>query len=273
MTAAAHLAELRHAIEQKFPDALPLAHATVSAVGTGIAALDGLLPGAGLPRGRLTSWEAGGGTSAVLRAACGAVLAQGERSAWIDGAGTVIADGWRAGPLLVRPSGEVEALACAEELLRSGGFGLVVVTGLGHHAARCGVRLSRAARAGGSALVLVGAAADVAALRVSCAIEPAAWRWRADPFEGRGEPVAVRIRLEARALGWSGATSFELPVWSYGARSALDPMLVDRRGVVGRRAAWRRNRREPGKADASPVERTNHEQNVRKKKIASRRSG
>ena len=237
------LAGLRQAIEHKFPDALPLAHMTAGAVGTGIAALDALLPGGGLPRGRLTAWEVGGGTSAVLRTASSAVLARDERAAWIDGAGTVSADGWRTGPLLLRPHGEVEALSCAEELLRSGGFGLVVVTGLGRHAARCGVRLSRAAKAGGSALVMVGAVPDVAALRVGCTIEPDAWRWRPDPFDGPGEPRAVRIRLEARSLGWSGATSFELPVSTPSGRSALDPLLVDRRGVPGRRAAWRRDRK------------------------------
>lgn len=237
------LAGLRQALEHKFPDALPLAHATAGAVGTGISALDALLPGGGLPRGRLTAWEAGGGTSAVLRAASSAVLERDERAAWIDGAGTVSADGWRTGPLLLRPHGEVEALTCAEELLRSGGFGLVVVTGLGRHAARCGVRLSRAAKAGGSALVMVGAVSDVAALRVGCTIEPGAWRWQPDPFGGPGEPGAVRIRLEARSLGWSGATSFELPVCTPLTRSALDPLLVDRRGVSARRSAWRRGRK------------------------------
>lgn len=270
---AAALDRIRQDIAQKYPDALPLAHATVAAVGTGIAALDALLPGAGLPRGRLTSWEAGGGTSAILRAACATVLTNGERAAWVDGARTVTADAWRAGPLLLRPPGEVEALACAEELLRSGGFGLVVVTGLGRHAARCDVRLARAAKAGGSALVLVGAATDVAALRVACGIDPDAWRWRADPFGGRGEPVAVRIRLEARALGWSGATSFELPVSSYGARAALDPLLVDRRGVVGGRSAWRRNRGKISRAAGPVPESPDHEQTVRKKMIASRLAG
>ena len=51
----AFLTELRQAIEQRFPDALPLHHAaTPSSVPTGIVAVDALLPGAGLPRGRLT---------------------------------------------------------------------------------------------------------------------------------------------------------------------------------------------------------------------------
>lgn len=233
-------AALRQAIERRFPDAVPLAHATVGGVGTGVAAVDALLPGGGLPRGRLTAWVPGGGASAVLRASCTAVVAAGERAAWIDGAGTVTADGWAAGPLLLRPSGEVEALACAEELLQSGGFGLVVVTGLSRNAARCGVRLSRAAKSGGSGLVLVGPVMEVAALRVECGITAEDWRWRADPFGAPGELGSVRIRLEARSLGWSGATTFDLPVWTHAPRASLDPLLVDRRGVMGRRAAWRR---------------------------------
>lgn len=237
---ATRLKELRQAIERRFPDALPLAHTTAAAVGTGVAAVDALLPGGGLPRGRLTAWSPGGGTSAVLRAACGAVIRGGERAAWVDGAGTVAVDGWVAGPLLLRPQGEVEALACAEELLQSGGFGLVVVTGLTRGAARCSVRLSRAAKAGGSGLVLVGPAAEVAALRVSCGIVPSGWKWRADPFGGAGDLDRVRIRLEARSLGWSGATTFELPVTSYGPRATVDPLLVDRRGVTDRRVAWLR---------------------------------
>ncbi len=234
------LAELRQAIERRFPDAVPLAHATVGAIGTGVGAVDALLPGGGLPRGRVTAWVPGSGASAVLRAACSAVVGRGERAAWIDGAGTVTADGWVAGPLLLRPRGEVEALTCAEELLQSGGFGLVVVTGLSRHAARCGVRLSRAAKAGGSGLILVGPVLEVAALRVGCGIVPGGWRWRADPFGAAGELERVRLRLEARSLGWSGATTFELPVWTHAARAALDPLLVDRRGVTDRRAAWRR---------------------------------
>jgi hypothetical protein len=163
-------------------------------------------------------------------------------------------------------------MTCAEELLRSGGFGLIVVTGLGRHAGRCGVRLSRAAKAGGSGLVMVGAAPDVAALRVVCRVEPDAWRWAPDPFGAAGEPMAVRIRLEARSLGWSGATSFELPVWIHGIRTALDPLLVDRRGIGGRRGAWRRGagkERESGHTEGDGGRPRKSVNEVSQKRIAS----
>jgi hypothetical protein len=239
--ATAALYELKQALERRFPDALPLGTGTTGAVGTGVAALDELLPGGGLVRGRLTAWQPGGGATAVLRSACEAVVRHGERAAWVDGAGVQSADDWRTGPLLVRPTDGRAALASAEELLRSGGFALVVVTGAGAEAGREAVRLSRSARAGGAALVVVAMATTVAHLRVRSRLDPAAYRWRRDPF---GEPVAVdavEVEVEASSLGWSGRTRFELPVRTHAVRSAPEPRLVDRRGAPPA-ARWRRTR-------------------------------
>ncbi|HSJ33377.1 MAG TPA: hypothetical protein VK933_18195, partial [Longimicrobiales bacterium] len=139
--------ELRQALERRFPDALPLGQGTAAAVGTGLAALDGLLPGGGLARGRVTLWQPGGGATAVLRSACEAAVGRGERSAWVESPTVGGAEFWRQGPLLVRPETERLALVSAEELLRSGGVSLVVLAGAGREAAREAVRLSRAARA------------------------------------------------------------------------------------------------------------------------------
>ncbi len=122
---------LRELLEQRFPGALPLtAGGSADPLATGIGALDRLLPGGGLPRGRLTLWAPGGGATALLTAACRTTVARGERAAWVDAAGTMAGAFWRVGPALLRPAGRVEALACAEELLRSGGFALVVLSGL-----------------------------------------------------------------------------------------------------------------------------------------------
>ncbi|MGH7448051.1 MAG: hypothetical protein ACREK1_00840 [Longimicrobiales bacterium] len=232
---AAAVQELRRALERRFPDALPLGRGTAAGVGTGVAALDVLLPGAGLARGRLTTWRPGGGATAVLRTAVEAAVRRGERSAWVDGSGILSADFWRSGPLLVRPGTERDALVSTEELLRSGGFTVVVLTGGGREAGREAVRLSRAARAGGAAFVLVTEQSTVTHLRISSRIQPEGYRWRRDPF---GEPVevtAVRIEVEASALGWSGRTSFELPVRMHRARLSPEPRLVDRRGATKRR--------------------------------------
>jgi hypothetical protein len=233
--------DLRRALEQRFPDALPLGPGTVGAVGTGIEALDALLPGRGLARGRLTAWRAGGGATAVLRAACEAAVARGERAAWVDGSGVQSADFWRGGPLLVRPSTVREALSGAEELLRSGGFALLVLLGAEREAAREAVRLARAARAGGAALVAGVTGSPVAPLRVVSRIAPDQYRWRHDPFGEPAEVVSVRVEVEAWSLGWSGRTHFDLPVRTQGLRLSPETRLVDRRGAP-LAVRWRRSR-------------------------------
>lgn len=234
MSSAARLAqvlELKEALEQRFPNAQPVAYRSVGAVATGISPLDNFLPGNGLPRGRLSLWSPGGGATAILYAAAQAVAARGERSAWIDGAGTIAGDSWKPGALLLKPEGELEALVCAEELLRSGGFGLVVLSGAGRAFMQEDVRLSRAVREGGGAFVALSATSSVAHLRVTSRIAPDGYRWRLNPF---GEPVEVtevRVQVEAHALGWSGRTSVTLPVATHAYRTAVDPGLVDRRGA------------------------------------------
>jgi hypothetical protein len=158
---------------------------------------------------------------------------------WIDGGWTVAGDFWPGG-LLIRPGKEF-GFACAEEVLRSGGFALVVLTGSGG-LGRVASRLSRAVREGGSAFVVRSEESLLAHLRVASRLLVAGASWKQDPF---GEPAvveAVRVRVEARALGWSGSIEFLLPVLCRSPRLAVDPMLVDRRGV---RAGWRLRPRPP----------------------------
>jgi hypothetical protein len=235
----AALQDLRRAIERRFPDALPLGRGTVAAVSTGTAALDALLPGGGLARGRLTAWRPGGGATAVLRAACEAAAGRGERAAWISAGGVQCADFWRSGPLLLRPRSPIEALSSTEELLRSGGFALVILLGGGREIAGEAVRLARAARAGGTAFVVTSPAVTIAQLRVKSRIAPTGYRWRHDPFGEPVEVVAVRVEVEASSLGWSGRTAFDLPVRTHALRLAPEPHLVDRRGAPAA-ARWRR---------------------------------
>ena len=251
--------ELRRILEERWPDAQPLRHATAAGLPTGVAALDRILPGGGLPRGRLSVWTPAGagagaeggawalgglgppGATAVLRSACMVAVERGERAAWVDGAGVVLGDAWPRGPLLLRlpgSAGELEALVCAEELVRSGGFGMVVVTGVGRALAAEAVRLSRAAREGGAALVAVGAAvrggaadAPVAALRLASWLLPEGVRWRPDPFGGPAEPALVRFRVEATSLGLESRAEFTIPVVQHAFRLSMEPGLVDRRGA------------------------------------------
>jgi hypothetical protein len=232
----AEVLDLRRQLEERFPDAQPVRAGTVGAVATGLDALDGALPGGGLPRGRVTLWRPGGGATAVLRSACLSAASSGERAAWVEelGVGAGVAAGaYRpGGPLLFRPPPE-HAAACAEELLRSGGFALVVLTGGGAGLGDGeGVRLGRAAREGGSAFVAVAGGAPLSHLRARSAFDPTGFRWRRGPF---GEPVslesvAVRVRLES--MGLDRRVRFRLPVEHHHVRLSLEPRLVDRRGVV-----------------------------------------
>ena len=231
MAVPAQVLELRKQLEQRFPDAQPVRYGTTGAVATGVVALDAALPAGGLPRGRVTLWHPGGGATAVLRSAAASTLAGGERAAWVDGTGHAAGASWGTGPLVFRP-GAAHVAACAEELLRSGGFALVVVVwGGGGGGAGEGVRLGRAAREGGSAFVAVAGSAPLSHLRARSSLDPEGFRWRRGPF---GEPawlesVVVRARLES--MGLDRRVRFRMPVEHHDGRLSLEPRLVDRRGV------------------------------------------
>jgi hypothetical protein len=232
------VSRLKETLAERFPDAQPLVYRTAGALATGIGELDGLLPGGGLPRGQLSVWRPGGGATAVLRAACVATVGRGERAAWVDTTGRILGDDWPAGPLLLRPAGASEALECAEELARCGGFGLVV---LGHGARDLPVRLGRSAREGGGVLIAISEDASQGRLRIESSLAAEAWRWQPGPFGEPSEVESAVVEVSARALGWSGQTRFRMPVITHGSRLALDPLLVDRRGAP-RRSSWPKGR-------------------------------
>ncbi|MGH7503733.1 MAG: hypothetical protein ACREL7_18560 [Longimicrobiales bacterium] len=231
------VAELREALGQRFPGAQPLVYRTAGAVQTGIEVLDRELPNGGLPRGRLTVWRPGGGATAVMRSAMRSVVSNGERAAWIDVGGTITGDAW-PGALLIRPDGERSGFACAEEVLRCGGFALVVLAGVGRGLSRVAARLSHAQREGGGAFVAMGEESSLAHVRVASRILARETRWRRNAFGEETDVESVLVRVDAGALGWSGHVTFRLAVLSRGQRLALDPLLVDRRGVPLRAGHW-----------------------------------
>lgn len=221
---------LRALLEQRFPDATPITHRTTEQLATGIAALDRVLPSGGLPRGKLSVWEPQGGATAILRAACHTTVASGERAAWIDADGVVAGAFWDEGPLLIRPPSRTLALRSAEELLRCGGFTLLVLAGADPRGTET-VRLTRAAREGGSALVTLTTTAAMASLRLTSRLLPHRYRWRRTPFGDPAEVQDVVVRVRARALGWNAHTEFPIPVTHHELRLSLEPELVDRRGA------------------------------------------
>jgi len=250
--AAQQLRDLRAILDAKFPDATPVPHRNAASVATGIGALDAILPSGGLPRGRLSLWAPGGGATAMLRAAAVTTARAGERVLWIDGAGTVTGAWWPAEVLLLKPAGRVEALRGAEQVLRAGGFALVVLTGVDPTGTEP-VRLSRAASEGGAAFVAVGAAAASAAVKIGSRIASDAYRWTRDP---RGEPaLATSASAEVRvtSLGWHRRARVTLPVVGDPVPSALSVLLPDRRGVPARVVARAAADRDPFAAFAAPA--------------------
>ncbi|MBA2292964.1 MAG: hypothetical protein H0W15_10980 [Gemmatimonadales bacterium] len=223
---------LRDLLARRFPDAVPLPERREQGVGTGVALLDRILPGGGLPRGRPTLWEQpGAAATALLAAACQSVIAQGMRTAWIDGDHS-LGHGWRDGPLMLRPRTPLLGLRFAEVLLACGGFALVVVSGVTTDRTTM-FRLGRAVHEGGGAFAMLGEGSLPAALKLRSHYLLDRMAFAMSPF---GEPAAinsVHVSIEASASGWRERAVLTLPFAGHVVRSALEAGLVDRRGVKG----------------------------------------
>ena len=126
---------------------------------TGVSTLDAAL-GGGLQRGRITEvvGALGAGRATLLRGVISRVLAGGEWVAWIDARRTAAPQSW-AGLgkrlVMVRPLDARRGAWCADQLLRSGVFALVVLDGAPPLQRVQGVRLSGLARERGAAFVVV----------------------------------------------------------------------------------------------------------------------
>lgn len=230
MTATA--LDLRQHLAQRFPDAIPLAGRREAGLATGIEAFDKLLPNNGLPRGRATVWSAPApGATAILSAACRSLLGSGLRAAWIDGSRTLGA-GWAGGgllPLVIRPRTPLLGLRFAELLLVSGGFALVVMSGVPAERTTL-FRLARAVHEGGGAFALVAGESLPAALKLSSRYLPDRFCYARTPFGDPARMEGVSVAIDARSSGWNASTTLSLSLHAHDVRSALDCGLADRRG-------------------------------------------
>src|SRR3954465_12388089 len=132
---------------------------------------------------------------------------------------------WLNGPVLLKPVTRRAALRAAEEILRSGGFALVVLSGTDPQGQEA-VRLTRAAREGGAAFVSLTNASALSSLRVSSSVDPNGYQWHRTPF---GEPAVahdVLVRVRARAMGWNAHTQFLVPILHHELRLSLEPGLA-----------------------------------------------
>jgi len=182
------LPRLHPALPQQLERFLP---ARARGLAFGIPALDALLPG-GLPRGRITSLEAplGSGGTALLLALAGTTLRADDGVAFVDAARTLapqaaahLADLGRF--WVVRPRGTESAWWCADVLLRTGAFGLVVVDQAPAPHRNVAVRLQRIAADKDSALVVRGR--DLRAVQAAADEGGALSRRPARTFSGRAE--------------------------------------------------------------------------------------
>jgi hypothetical protein len=225
------IADLRRAIEARFPNAVPLPERTVPQISTGVEALDRILPAGGLPRGRLSVWAPGVGGTAILRSACRVAVDSGERAAWVEGPERIAPGVNWTGVVLARPRSELQSLECTEELLRCGGFAVVARVGEKSGGAER-LRLCRAAREGGAALVEISADGHLAAVRMWARTGSESFRWRRN---SRGEPIeveSVSLWVRVMATGWSRESKVVLTVAKHEQSLSLESGLVDRRGVL-----------------------------------------
>jgi hypothetical protein len=174
-----------------------------------------------------------GGATAILRSASITVASSGERAAWVDGLGTIAGQFWEEGPILVRPANRRNSLRAAEELLRCGGFALIVLTG-SEPAGTEMVRLSRAAREGGSAFVALTSHTSMASVRIVSRIMPHSYVWKRTPFGDPAEACSASVKVHAQALGWNRRAEFRVPIVQHEPRSSLEAGLPDRRGLKKR---------------------------------------
>ena len=214
----------------------------------GIPALDAVLPG-GVPRGQITALDSplgGGGTTlllalaeATLRSDEGVAIVDAERSLAPQAAAhlAVLGPFW-----VIRPKAHENAWWCADVLLRTGAFGLVIVDRAPAPVRRVAVRLQRLAHDKDCALVI--RVAQTAAIRVQTT------RWQANsgsqlPAFGAAAVLAVESLSRSPSFvpalpgwggAWPGARTLRVTFPKGGAPRAAEVVvgcpLPDRKSVV-----------------------------------------
>jgi len=257
------------ALRQQLADIVEGTRPTTPGLATGVAALDAALPGGGLPRGRLTeiTGAPGSGVTTFTRQLVAAALGAGWWVAYVDAARTLAPRDWATlgtheGLWVVRPNEPARGAWCADVLLRSGAFGLVVLDGATALPRAVAVRLVRLARTSDAAFVLLGA--DGQRSGVTGALQLRVQRAR--------EKTATTLDLAARLTGHSDTRAsaparsrrlaitiekggpiqrVEVECGREGTRRVReDPQVPDRRGVA-RRDATRRSERAGGAGRAA----------------------
>lgn len=155
------------ALRQQLADLLAPPPVEGEGLRTGVGALDEAIAGSGLPRGRLTEIVGvrGSGKTTFVRCLVEATVSAGHLVAYVDAARTLAPRDWahlgeREGVWMIRPRDPGRGAWCADVLLRSGAFALVVIDGAPPLSRQVAVRLTRLARDGRAAFVVVGESSE-----------------------------------------------------------------------------------------------------------------
>jgi recombination protein RecA len=241
---------------------LPPPPPAVPAIPTGIGALDAVLQGGGLPRGRLTEivGSIGSGKTTLARAVVEATVADHGWVAYVDAQRTLDPRDWvhlgdAEGMWMIRPHDASRAAWCADVLLRSGAFALVVLDGAPTLTKSAAVRLTRLARDGGAALVILGDRAGAAsqlggAVRLVVERPTPGSRRRQHGASGTGDGIrTIAVRVEKGGTLRTVEVSCAIAV---ARRLCAHPEVPDRRGVARGPAGGNRHGRS-GRAASPPV--------------------
>jgi hypothetical protein len=168
MAASSALAAVRApqlvALRERLAAVVARPHVGPAMLPTGIAALDAALSAGGLPRGRLTEVIAvpGSGATSLVWQWVAQVVGAESWAAVVDARHTLSPRDWAGlgeheGLWIVRPPDPSQAAWCADVVLRSGAFSLVVVDGAPAASRETVTRLTRLAHESDAALVFVHA--------------------------------------------------------------------------------------------------------------------
>jgi recombination protein RecA len=228
------LAQLRARIAQVLPQQ-PVAAPTLA---TGLTDLDAAL-GGGIPRGRLTELigPLGAGTGTLIRSIVAAAVARADGVACIDASRTLDPAGWAeldcAHLRMIRPHDPARGAWCADVLLRSGAFALVVLDGAPVLSRQAALRLVGLARDKDATLLVVGEG-SVSQLGGAMRLEVKR-RWGSPRLSGRPgglPPPSIIVHV----MHGAPRTTIEIPHEVHRPRRlSAHPEVPDRRGVARRR--------------------------------------
>jgi hypothetical protein len=234
-----------------------------AAIPTGIEVLDRALSDGGVPSGRLTEIQGtlGSGRTSLVRQLVLTAVTERRWTAVIDGSRTLAprewADAGDSGRLwVIRPPGADRSAWCADILLRSGAFSLVVLDSAPALPRPVAVRLTRLAKEHDVALVVVG---DTPV--IGSAVRLRVKRTRGQRPEVRGQNIVPhaphpRITILVEKGGTQHAVEVSC-VFEMARRLRAHSEVPDRRGVATRNRRGEKvdspHRREPG-ARTSPPE-------------------